>query len=292
MKRKAVLMLFGVVVSAGLAACTRPGVTEQPTVQPTTAATIYPELPSQRSLEHGGFEFVAPSGYTLEYFPGIVFINDPGDYLFISLGGGYETEAVNLENVIAQTLDSLTRDMDQINTAEPVEVSVAGQRGLAVSFQGVQDDQFVEGQLLYIFMDNQQSFTMIGIGEQGVWIAKGQDLFTRLLEGLAFFEATPLTNGCPVTSDPEYGYSPEKPIRVAALVPDQSGPLADFYFEFLRGPDDQPILYSQTGTQPAENSQLDIYQVTYEGAEQPVVLFVDEHHTGQLMVPIGFSCQY
>jgi hypothetical protein len=275
-----------------LVACTRPGADVQPTAAPTTAATSYPALPPQRRLEHGGFEFVTPDGYQLEFYPGIVFITDPDDYLFISLGGGYETEAVNLDEIMEQTLESLTGDMEELNTAEPVEVSVAGQQGLAVSFQGIQDDQPVEGQLLYVLLDQQQSFTMIGIGEQEVWNAKGQSLFTQLLDDLVFFEATPLTNGCPVSQDPAYGYSPEKPIRVASIVSDQVGPLADFYFEFLRSPDNKSVSYSLIGTQRVENSLLDIYEVTYEGAAQPVELYFDEYHSGQLMVPIGFSCQY
>ena len=182
--------------------------------------------------------------------------------------------------------------MEDVNTAEPVEVSVAGNRGLAVGFQGIQDDRHVEGQLLYVLLENQQSFTMIGVGEQNVWIGEGQLLFTRLLDELAFFQATPLTNGCPVTVDPDYGYTPDKPIRVASVVQDQVGPLADFYFEFLRSPDDQALTYTLIDSLPVENSVLDVYRVTYDGAAQPVELYVDEYHAGQLMVPLGFSCQY
>jgi hypothetical protein len=280
------------VLLVGLAACTRPGSLDQLAAIPAATATSYPALPPQRNLEHGGFVFVAPEGYSLEYYPGIVFINDPEEYLFLSLGGGYETVAVIPAEIIRQTVDSLTGDMDELNTAEPVEVSVAGHSGLAVSFQGVEDDRPVEGQVLYVLLENQQSFTMIGIGERDIWIEQGQALFTQVLDELAFFEATPLTNGCPVTRDPDYGYSPDKPIRVASVVQDQIGPLADFYFEFLRAPGDQPVSTSLIGSLPVEDSMLDIYQVTYEGASQPVELYVDEYHAGQLMLPVGFECQY
>jgi hypothetical protein len=285
-----------VAAMAGLAmllvGCTRPGHEGGAAVQPTTPATVYPDLPPQRSLEHGGFEFLAPSGYELEFYPGIVFIIDEEEYLYISLGGGYETEPINLEMVIDQTLESLTGDVDELNTAEPVEVTVAGEPGLAVSFQGIQEDMPVEGQVVYVQLENQQSFTMIGIGEQDLWLGEGQALFTNLIETLAFFEATPLTDGCPVSRDPDYGYSPDNPIRVASVVPDQVGPLAGFYFEFLRGPDDETVSYTLVGTTPVENSQLDIYEVAFEGIAQTVELYVDEYHSGQLMVPQGFDCQY
>ena len=221
-----------------------------------------------------------------------MFISDPDAYLFISLGGGYESDAMDLDTALADTLESLTSDMEELNTAEPVRVNVAGRQGLAVSFQGIQDDIPVEGQLLYVLLDNQQSFTMIGLGEQDLWISEGQRLYAILLDDLAFFEATSLTNGCPVSRDSEYGYSPEKPIRVESIVQDQIRPLADFYFEFLQGPQNEGLEYSLIDTYPVENSVLDVYEVLIEGAEEAILLYIDEYHADQLMVPQGFSCQY
>jgi hypothetical protein len=254
--------------------------------------TVYPDLPPQRSLEHGGFEFFAPSGYRLEYYPGIVFITDPEQYLFVSLAGGYETDVVDMETVIAETIESLTEDMEELNSAEPVAVTVANRQGLAVTFQGTQDDVPIEGQLLYVLLENQQSFTMIGLGERELWLEQGQTLFTTLLAELAFFDATPLTDGCPVSRDSEYGYNPENPIRVASVVQDQIGPLADFYFEFLQGPQSESLEYTLIDTYTMENGELDVYEVMVEGTAESVTLYIDEFHAGQLMVPRGFSCQY
>ena len=159
-------------------ACSLPADRQVVAPAPTPVMTIFPDLPPQRSLEHGGFEFFAPSGYHLEYYPGIVFITDPEQYLFISLGGGYETETVDMETVMAETIESLTVDMEELNSAEPLAVTVAERQGLAVTFQGLQDDVLIEGQLLYVLIENQQSFTMVGLGERELWIEQRKNLFT------------------------------------------------------------------------------------------------------------------
>ena len=88
-----------------------------------------------------------------------------------------------------------------------------------------------------------------------------------------------------------YGFSPENPIHVGG------GPDGQHAFlETLRGPDGEPLAWRRLGSCCEFETPngimgfglLDMYEVTYEGLERSVILYLDMYESGPVMAPAGF----
>jgi hypothetical protein len=96
---------------------------------------------------------------------------------------------------------------------------------------------------------------------------------------------------CPVSGDPAYGFTREKPVQVGGGA--VYGPARERRFlDALRGPAGQPLRYKRVGSTAVSSDSpiLDTYEVTYEGLEKPAVIYIDEYHFGELRAPRGFVC--
>ncbi|QRN95048.1 hypothetical protein JRI60_39100 [Archangium violaceum] len=94
------------------------------------------------------------------------------------------------------------------------------------------------------------------------------------------------------TQEPSgYGYTPEAPIKVGG------GPRSEHeYLQYLRGPEGQRLRYQRLGSccdfkdpsLPFGGGLLDMYEVTYEGLEKPVTLYLDMYRREEPRAPAGF----
>jgi hypothetical protein len=95
---------------------------------------------------------------------------------------------------------------------------------------------------------------------------------------------------CEVSDDPRFAFSPEHPVQVGG------GPMYGAarqrrYLDFLRGPGGQPVTYKRTNSMMrADETVVDRYEVTYDGLEKPLTLFLDWYHFTEPRVPQGFTC--
>jgi hypothetical protein len=88
-----------------------------------------------------------------------------------------------------------------------------------------------------------------------------------------------------------YGFTPENPIHVGG---GPSGQRA--FLEALRGPNGEPLAWRRLGSCCEFETPnglmglglLDLYEVTYEGLAQPVILYLDMYDSGPLAAPAGF----
>lgn len=97
------------------------------------------------------------------------------------------------------------------------------------------------------------------------------------------------------SDNPDYGLLPETAIKVGG------GPAGEFaYMNSLRGPQGQTISFTRRGSCcPFEDETLlmgggllDVYEVYYEGAEEPVVLFLNMYLEDQkLFIPKGLTAR-
>ncbi|MBY0536939.1 MAG: hypothetical protein K2P88_13905 [Chitinophagaceae bacterium] len=99
-----------------------------------------------------------------------------------------------------------------------------------------------------------------------------------------------------VSTDESYGYTESNPIRVG-------GPFSDAvkneqrFLNALLGPDNQVVKYRRTGSccpfkTPngiMDGGLLDRYEITYEGLEKPIYLFVNMYDYEYLKAPKGFT---
>jgi hypothetical protein len=99
---------------------------------------------------------------------------------------------------------------------------------------------------------------------------------------------------CVVSSDPQYGFVKEKAIGIgggAMYVAARERR----YLGALRGPEGQPLRFERRGSTAVDPAApdptiLDLYQVTYQGRDKPVDLFLDAYHYGTPRAPQGFTC--
>jgi len=104
--------------------------------------------------------------------------------------------------------------------------------------------------------------------------------------------AAALPPPCATSEDPTYAYTTQNPAQVgggAMYVAARERR----YMDALRGPNGQVITYKRLGSLPqGPNSQtiLDAYQVTYDGLEKPITIYIDAYHYWDPAVPKGFIC--
>ena len=107
-------------------------------------------------------------------------------------------------------------------------------------------------------------------------------------------EGDPKASG--ISKDPTYGVSEKNPVRVGQK---DSGPKAETaYLASLRGPKGETLEYKRQGSCcPFKTSNalvggkalLDSYEVTYAGAEKPIIFYLDMYDYEQPLVPPGFT---
>ena len=97
----------------------------------------------------------------------------------------------------------------------------------------------------------------------------------------------------------DYGYSQDHPIKVAAAE-GQSGPGKErLFLSALLSPDGRPVQFERVGSCCAfqtPNSEfgaglLDIYEITWDGQDQPVSLYFNMYDAGELYIPKGFKAR-
>lgn len=94
---------------------------------------------------------------------------------------------------------------------------------------------------------------------------------------------------CLVSGDPTYGFSPDNPIFTGG------GGLGNInqapnYLDNLYGPDLQVVKYFEVGVVEHNGVYIHEFELTYEGLENPVHIFVNTDHWETLMAPAGFNC--
>lgn len=100
-----------------------------------------------------------------------------------------------------------------------------------------------------------------------------------------------------VSDDPTYGYTEKNPVRVGG-VRDSSGPANERRFlNALAGPGGEAIRYQRLGSCCMFETDngfmgsglLDMYEITWPGQTEPVVLYLNMYDPGPLLAPVGFT---
>jgi hypothetical protein len=93
-----------------------------------------------------------------------------------------------------------------------------------------------------------------------------------------------------------YAYSEANPVLVGGDDPDGGPARERRYLDRLRGPDGQSVTYVRLGSCcPFETPNaklyglLDMYEVTYSGLAEPVVLYLNMYDPGEARAPDGFT---
>jgi len=103
-------------------------------------------------------------------------------------------------------------------------------------------------------------------------------------------------SACPVATDPAYGLTAEKPIRIGGGLAYMNARERRFV-DALRGPAGEAVRWDgSVGSGPAKRSEtvgvtiVDSIPVTYAGHDQPIRIYIDVYHFDSPMAPTGFTC--
>lgn len=99
------------------------------------------------------------------------------------------------------------------------------------------------------------------------------------------------------STDPTYGVTAENPVRVGGPTLSDGPKRERAFLESLRGPDGQRLTYQRRGSCcPFSTPQgvlgaglLDAYQVTYQGLDKPVTIYINFYDPGPPLAPVGFK---
>lgn len=92
-----------------------------------------------------------------------------------------------------------------------------------------------------------------------------------------------------LSADPNYGYKKENSIKVGGVY---QGPRREkLFLNALRGPKNEIIEYERLGSccHLPRGGMLDVFRVTHEGQEKPVILYLNIYEEAPLFVPTGFT---
>ena len=103
-----------------------------------------------------------------------------------------------------------------------------------------------------------------------------------------------------ISTDKSYGYTEKNPICVGNKN-EMGGPADERSFlNSLSGPNGETIRYNRTGSccpfktkngLVGGSGMLDIYEVSYAGLKQPVLLYINMYDAGPIAAPVGFTVQ-
>lgn len=99
------------------------------------------------------------------------------------------------------------------------------------------------------------------------------------------------------SKDPKYGYHPDYPINVFYKNTINETINQQRYLNALAGPNGETLSFKKLESCcpfPTKRSEmgagfLEVYEVSWEGLQQPIRLYMNIYEKGSLMAPIGFS---
>lgn len=100
------------------------------------------------------------------------------------------------------------------------------------------------------------------------------------------------------SNDPTYGFSQDNPINLGGFLRGTKYEGAHIeYFQSLIGPNGEDVSVSRLGSccefidesLPLGGGLLDRYQLSYEGIDKPIVVYVNLYKFEQPKAPIGFA---
>ncbi len=99
------------------------------------------------------------------------------------------------------------------------------------------------------------------------------------------------------TLSPTYGYSQEDPVKVDNGDNRGTG-YSIAYLNSLRGPKGEVISYQRRGSccrfkLPSSDAHglLDIYDLTYQGCQKPIVIYLNIYEKGEMFIPLGLTAK-
>jgi hypothetical protein len=253
-------------------------------------------------LKQAGFAFTMPVNiaavdqpYVLQQHERQASISSQDEVLLISIISDDGSQAATAEDCLDLVLERMTAALADV-VPEPAEaIQVGSKVGLS---SGVKGDLFEEdftGRLVGVIMQPGTCLTAfaVALGAQADerWQQEGEGALELILTSMVFSEVSPGNSACEVSSDPEYAFSMDKPVRLGNTDLYDGFAREQAYLSALRGPLDEEITFARVGSDVNKAGDiLDVYEVTYTGLAKALKLYLDMYTYEEPLAPVGFTC--
>ena len=181
-------------------------------------------------------------------------------------------------------------------------MTVDGRVGSAVDITGTAGygmvKGMVKGQAVFVRSGEKQAFYAIGYDylkeDRASWESEGEAVFHTLLSTVVFTDLVrpktlPAYQTCriPVSDDPEYGYSKEKPIAIGGGYV-RSWERMKMFLSWLSGSSGEKLTYRALESFVFGNLRLYPYEI--EGLSKPVTLYFNIFADSKPEIPVGLEC--
>ncbi|HNW96038.1 MAG TPA: hypothetical protein PKL60_07610 [Anaerolineaceae bacterium] len=221
-------------------------------------------------------------------------MNNAEETLFFSLTSESAGTNPDAAACLASLLARMQPDLPGLSASAAVDAAASGLTGLQTELSGTLLGAPMTGKLA-VFQVQSRCISLLGAAaaenSQALWQESGQYAFAALLGSLRVLPPGSVP-ACLTASDPEYAFSPEKPIRVGNVNLYDGVSRMEAYLNTLRGPNMEEISYIRLNPQfNAEEEVVDAYQINYAGLSSPVILYFSIYSYETPLAPLGFSCE-
>lgn len=279
------------------------GPTLTPTATPTPEPASYMTLGAEGTLAENFLGYQPLTAWNPEARPfqslqgedSLSLMNSEGT-LFYHLAAPQAGESKSTQDCLDRILQRMPADVQGLATSPVLPVSLASMEALETNFSGVIGSERVSG-LLSVTLQQQHCISLLGYASganaDALWKESGVLAYQKMAGTLRLNpEAAPTADTCAISTDQFYGRTKDTPIPIGNINLYDGKQREELYLLTLRGPGNEEILF--TRQQPRYNSAgtiVDAYEITYQGLENPIMIYFDIYHFETPQAIMGFTCE-
>jgi hypothetical protein len=272
-----------------------------PTASPTLTLTPVPT--NQAAFDYGFDQFVLveAGGFSFWHSDGLESEVEgtrarvgSGSYAVL-IDGIFGSGESDPEFFVLDVADAVANNLDiEFELSELYEISIDGIAGSAVDYTGELSGSPLSGTIVAVIAPQDLLLVAAANDNEATrddWEAGGKIVLFGILDTLDILTNTSDSAAEPTclgSEDSTYGYQQDNPIRVGGDA--FSGPArARAFLDNLLGPGGETIQYIRTGSINTDETILDAYELSYDGAE-PLMIFIDQYSWEAPAAPSGLTC--
>jgi len=274
--------------------------------QPPTQDILQPLTPNFAQGDwvihtQAGFAYTLPVNlnasqpYVLQWQEFQSSIASPDEHMMISVIKEDLIPADTSEACLEQMLGQMIADLEDVIPEALELLTVGGRQAAARRLNGDMFSQDFTGRMVSISTRPGSCITLLavtlGADRDERWQTEGEPALQVMLNSMVISEVSTGGEPCQVSTDPDYGLSPDDPVRVGNTNLYDGYAREQLYMLALRGPNGETLRYEREG--PTNNDAgeiLDVYVVTYGSLTQPIYLYLDMYTYETPLAPLGFTC--
>ncbi len=284
--------------AANLVATPTPPPTATPTITPTPTITLTPtitvtptphytvELGRPVTARSGGFSVSRVDGYDLASTVTRVSLTSKDENVRV-LMMALPPQPTGPASFVRAYLQKIQENYSEVEPTDVVKETQGTIATASAEFNASRDGKPVHGRITVYEPQNSKVVILLVMtfGDQR-WEREGQQVFEKV-SGSLQFQPIEVWQACPVTKNPEYGTSPNRPILIGGGLNDGEQRIEN-YLDALLGPRGEYVTYGRVGTHETSGVTLEEYNTYYGNTRR--TLYFDIYKFEDLRAPLSMQC--